>query len=147
MAKLWTRMSSIYGADRWQRAYGAEPAESWREVLGRLTLDDIARGIGRAERDDSHRLPTMGQFLTMCYEYPAGQVPPQARQQRLPDVRTLSERTAVGRRWMAFWQLEGLVPRTLSDEEIHDRLAGADVEEMRRQVKRGCERIAAEHSR
>jgi len=138
-------MQDIYGADRWERAYGAEPSESWCQVLGRLTLDDLARGLGRAERDDTGRLPSIGQFLTMCYEFPSGQRHPEPRQRRLKDVRTLGERTAVGRRWVAFMEHEGILPRTLAVEQLDEALGTADLEDMRGRVAAERRRSLSSH--
>lgn len=135
------RMSSIYGADRWERAYGATMPPAWRHRLGLRTLAELAQGVALAERDDSGRLPTLGILATMCRQYPHGQRTPQepARQQ-LGDLRSMAERTAVGRAWAAYWQLEGLVPRTMSEEEIEERLENADLDAMRAQVARERQR-------
>ena len=72
MAKLWRRMGEIYGLDRWERSYGAESSAVWLSVLGPRTLDDLARGIGRAEQDTSGRIPTLGEFSAWCREYQPG---------------------------------------------------------------------------
>jgi hypothetical protein len=72
MRRLWTKMAEVYGADVWERRYGTAPSGTWESVLGGLALADLARGIGRCERDDSGRLPTLGQFHALCRHYQSG---------------------------------------------------------------------------
>jgi len=137
MARLWTRMSSIYGADRWERAYGAQWAEPWAQILGHCTLGDVVRGIGVAERDTSGRLPTAGEFRGWCRQHPPGTFAGSAAPAAMPTLRQLARSTEAGRRWLALMWLDGLAPRPegASQAEMVDALDEADVSEMRRRVR------------
>jgi hypothetical protein len=145
LARLWTRMCSIYGADRWERAYGAQPAPGWAQALGHCTPQDLARGISRCERDDSGRLPTLGQLVTFCREHQpgtfAGASAPDARP--LPSLEQLGARTAAGRRWLAYMWLYGILPRPprATDSVLEAMLGDADLESMRVQVAEQREQL------
>ena len=140
MRKLWERMAAIYGADRWERSYGSQPAAVWLSVLGPRTLDDLARGIGRAEQDTSGRIPTLGEFSAWCREYQPGTFagaskPPPP----LPGLAQLEgrNRTATGKLWFAFMRHEGIIGMgNETPESVAEALRGADIEAMRRRVER-----------
>lgn len=134
MRKLWDRMGEIYGADRWERAYGTDWSREWLRALGGRTLDDIARGLERCRADDSGRLPTLGQFAHFSRTVAAFQ-----EHKPLSSVGTLAMRSKAGRQWLAFMWYEEIIPRpprvtmTLLDEWLID----ADIPAMREQVERG----------
>ena len=93
---------SIYGADRWERAYGPSPAPSWVDGLAHCTLADLARVVEEAERDDSGRLPTLGVARLWAKEFQPGTFAGAAAQHRtLPSLPELASSSEVGRRWLA----------------------------------------------
>lgn len=143
MGRLWTRMSSIYGADRWERAYGAQWAEPWLQALGHCTLGDVVRGIDQAERDTSGRLPMLGEFRGWCREYQPGTFAGAAAPAPLPSLRKLASRTSIGRQWLALMWIDGLTPRPaeVSQADMVDALDGADIADMRRRVADALDRI------
>ena len=132
-------MAGVYGADRWERAYGATPTDAWSVGLGHATIDDLLRGVEKASRDDSGRLPTLGVFRMWCREFApnafAGASVPSQR--ALPNLDELAKRTTSGQRWLAFWWHEGLKrrPQHITDEQLAAMLKGADIDDMRRQCK------------
>ena len=139
MRKLWRRMFNIYGADRWERAYGPEPTDDWLFGLSHCALADIARGIGKCERDDSGRLPTLGQFRALCREYQpgtfAGAAAPPREYPALPALADMCGKTNQGKQWHAFMKLEGMIQMGTSTMDDLDRdLGDADIDEMRRKV-------------
>ena len=98
MARLWTALSSIYGASRWEREYGAQPSDAWRHTLCACTLDDLARGVEKAQRDDSGRLPSAGQFRGMCQG-------PKQYPDALPHLSSSSETV---KHWHFMWVYSGI---------------------------------------
>lgn len=130
----------MYGADRWERAYGATGAAEWVQALGAFTLDDLARGIERAERDDSGRLPTLGQFRMWCREFApgtfAGNAPPSRTP--LPALPDLAWRTKAGKAWLALMYLDGHLPQPVdvTADHLEHWMADCDIADMRRQVER-----------
>ena len=140
MAKLWRRMGEIYGLDRWERSYGAESSAVWLSVLGPRTLDDLARGIGRAEQDTSGRIPTLGEFSAWCREYQPGTFAGASKPP--PPLLGLAQlegktRTATGKLWFAFMRHEGIIGMgNETPESVAEALRGADIEAMRRRVAR-----------
>ena len=139
MRRLWDKMAEVYGAGRWEREYDAEPSEGWMHGLGHCTLADIARGIGKCERDDSGRLPTLGQFRALCREYQpgtfAGAAAPPREYPALPALADMCGKTNKGKQWHAFMKLEGMIPMGTSTMDDLDRdLGDADIDEMRRKV-------------
>lgn len=146
MERLWTRMAGVYGADRWERSYGATPDPSWTSALGARCVDDILLGVERAEADDSNRLPTLGQFRAWCRRHQpgtfAGASTP-VQHQPLPSLERLGSGTPAGRRWVAFMRLEGVIPTPagVTFEQIEDALEDANIEEMRNQVRDETRRL------
>ena len=140
MRKLWERMAAIYGADRWERSYGAQFLPPWLAALSAYTLADLARGIGRAERDDSGRMPQLGQFLAWCREFQTGTFAGASRPTpALPGLARLEgkARTATGKLWFAYMRHAGVIPMgTETQESVAEALAGADLDAMRRRVAR-----------
>ncbi len=65
LQRAWIRLASAYGADRWERAYGANP-HVWEDALRSCTVEDLSRGITAAEQDAGEWLPTVGKFVRMC---------------------------------------------------------------------------------
>lgn len=146
--RLWARLSAAYGADRWERAYGATVPEAWADALGGCTLADLARGIERCERDDSGRLPTLGQFRVFCREFApgtfAGASRPSPPTTPLPALPDLCAQSVTGRQWLAFMRLEGMVPMggaTMND--LDRELGDADIDAMRARVAAETARIRA----
>lgn len=139
MRRLWDRMGAIYGADRWERAYGAQWSEEWLSTLAGRTVDDIARGLDRCRADDSGRLPTLGQFA-----YFSRPVAAFSEHRPLPSLASLAHRSAVGRKWLAFMWYEEIVPRpqNVTMDVLDEWLIDADIAAMREQVERGKHAIA-----
>lgn len=138
MARLWTRLAAVYGSDRWERAFGTDAPDEWRCALGHVTLAGIARGIERAEGDDSGRLPTLGVFRGWCREYAVHQP---TRPALTHQEREASASTA--RAWRAFWWLEGIepTPAGVTMDDIEAALAERDIGDMREQVARERRKI------
>lgn len=131
-------MAAIFGADRWERAYGADPSDDWLLALGHCTLADIARGIERCERDDTGRLPSLGQFKSMCREFQSGTFAGASKPMpagNLPALADMCSRSAKGRQWHAYMKLRGIVPMGDSTMDDLDRdLDGCDIDDMDRRV-------------
>lgn len=153
MRRLWARLGGIYGADRWERAYGATPSAAWLDALGERTLADVTRAVETAEADDSGRIPTLGQFRSWCRRYSPGTfagayapmpVPDEPRS--LPD---LMSRTKTGRAWLALMRLDGVIPRGATTiAELDEALEGFDIATMREQhedaYRATCSRLRIE---
>lgn len=139
MQRLWDRMSAVYGADRWERAYGAQWSEEWLRTLAGRTVEDIARGLDRCRADDSGRLPTLGQFAHFTRPVAAYQ-----EHRPLPSVASLAQRSAAGRKWLAFMWYEEIVPRpaNVTMDVLDELLIDADIGAMREQVEQGKRAIA-----
>lgn len=115
IARLWRCMASTYGADVWDRRYPADAIPQWISALGAYSLADIARGIDRCKRDDSGRVPTLGQFLALCREYRHVSHAPMPSVEGFLDHAS-SKSNDVGRRWIAVCR--GLLAgRTPSDDD------------------------------
>jgi hypothetical protein len=142
MQHLWDRMGAVYGADRWERAYGAQWSPEWLRTLAGRTVDDIALGLDRCRADDSGRLPTLGQFAYFSRPVVAYQ-----EYRPLPSVASLAQRSAVGRRWLAFAWYEEIAPRPphVTMDLLDEWLIDADIPAMREQVARGKQAIARRH--
>lgn len=140
-------MCAIYGADRWERAYGAEPSRAWADAVGHCTLDDIARGIGVAESVYSQWLPTLGQFRAWCRKVQVGTFSGSAGGElsQMPRLEDLGGASASGQQWLAYMRFEGLVatPPEMPFSAIEDALEGADVQGMRDRVERETKRLRA----
>lgn len=139
MQRLWDRMSAIYGADRWERAYGAQWSDEWLRALSGRTVADIAQGLDRCRTDDTGRLPTLGQFAQFSRPVVAYQ-----EHQPLPSVDTLAKRSATGRRWLAFMWYEEITtkPSNVTMDLLDEWLIDADIPAMREQVAKGKSAIA-----
>jgi hypothetical protein len=142
MQRLWDRMGAVYGADRWERAYGSQWSREWLRTLSQRTVDDIALGLDKCRVDDSGRLPTLGQFAYFSRPVAAYQ-----EHQPLPSVASLAQRSAVGRKWLAFMWYEEIAPRPehVTMDLLDEWLIDADIPAMREQVARGKQAIARRH--
>lgn len=131
MARLWTRMSGIYGASRWEREYGADPARAWEDGLGGATLNQITEAISIAERDTTGRIPTLGLFRSWCLSTPVDHFEP------LPSLPHIAGKTPEGRRWLAFMHFEGILPMPegVTLETVGEALEDSNIAEMREQVR------------
>ena len=143
MRRFWQRMCAIYGADRWTRSYGDEPTDEWQGALSHCTLADLARAVKCCERDDSGRVPTLGQIRAMAREYAAGSFAGNAAPSTpLPRLEDLGARTRVGRLWIAFLRGEGLVSMgTATPETLERDLEGHDTDAMGKRMRAGTEEI------
>lgn len=66
--RLWQRMTGIYGT-HWVRTFGDAKGEQlliWEEALGRLTLEQIKRGVEFCVEDAGDFPPNLGQFTKAC---------------------------------------------------------------------------------
>lgn len=140
MRRLWDRMAELYGAGRWEREYGAQPNDAWVSALSSRTVADIARGVEAAQRDEGKFLPTAGAFARWCTPHSIGGA---EYNQPLPSLEHLAGGSSVGRQWLAFMHLEGIVPRPpgMTHEQIEDALEHANIQDMRTQIARESARI------
>lgn len=63
--KFWVRMTQIFGY-RWASNFGPEPTKPWVDVLGRLSCEEIARGLNRIVELRLEWPPVLTEFLGMC---------------------------------------------------------------------------------
>lgn len=131
MEHLWTRMAGIYGASRWEREYGAEPSRAWTDGLGGMTMNQLAEGIGIADRDTSGRIPVLGLFRSWCLSGTAD------RHEPLPSLEHLAGETPAGVRWLAFMRLEGVLPtpENITPDDIETALEDCNIADMRDRVQ------------
>ena len=145
MERLWLRMSGVYGVARWREHAPAEMIPTWLDILGGQTLAGIARGIGRYEADPGKFPPGAADFRRACAEFQAGTFSGGVVRQdagRLPAIQNLKPRTAVGRRWMAYMRLRGLIPMGAhTPDDLERDLDGADLDAMDETVARETEVI------
>lgn len=75
MARLWERMTEIYG-HRWISAYGEAVNESWRRGLQGVSVEQIGRGLERLLEQGREWPPTLPEFRALCLKDPAAPIAP-----------------------------------------------------------------------
>ena len=148
MRALWAAMRGQYGARA--RELGEDVNAGWLLACGDLTPDQIRRGMERLAIAHPAWPPTAGQFVELAAGGTQQQRADEARRleadaaaRALPAPDALAGGSATGRRWLAFWRLEGLRPRPLgmSADDLDRDLERADVRGMRAMVVRERDRI------
>lgn len=65
MARLWHRMTEIYG-HKFISSYGEEPNDSWCRLMQDVTPEQIANGLERLTERDDPWPPTGLEFRNLC---------------------------------------------------------------------------------
>ena len=88
--------------------------DDWAQILGGRSLDDIGRALSRFQSDPGRFPPGAGEFSAQCREFQpgtfAGAALPQPTHAPMLAVEGLKPRTKVGKQWMAYMRLRGLIP-------------------------------------
>lgn len=149
MRRLWKRLADTYGA--WfTRDFGVEPNDAWVSAMRGVTLDEVAIGLSALPQRYPDRAPNPLQFWQLCRN-PQGSTAEQraleARMQHkaLPGPESLAGRSKEGRRWLAFWYIEGMRPQPehVTAEQLDEWLGDANLDEMRAKVRTQREAILA----
>jgi hypothetical protein len=72
MARLWTKMATLYGEVGWIAHAPESQMHEWASVLGHRTLADIARGLKRLEERPGDWPVKVSAFRDLCREYQPG---------------------------------------------------------------------------
>lgn len=78
MARLWERMTEIYG-HRWISAYGEAVNESWRRGLQGVSVEQIGKGLERLLEQGREWPPTLPEFRALCVTDPSTPLAPYHR--------------------------------------------------------------------
>jgi len=62
---VWSRLTEVFGS-RFTREYGTHPNDSWRDVIARLSNEQIKRGLIALAEEGSEHPPNLPKFTKVC---------------------------------------------------------------------------------